>query len=65
MTDEKAGSCGRKRKKKRYDDTDSYHTSKKCRGCPYGFKQYCVGLCWKDVYAGYIGKRRDGDKHGL
>lgn len=33
------------------------HESPKCQGCPYGDRQYCVGICWKDVYAGYPRKR--------
>ena len=37
---------------------DGYHTAEKCRGCPYGFKTYCVGLCWKDVYASVINRGR-------
>lgn len=33
------------------------HESPKCQGCPYGDRQYCVGVCWKDIYAGYPRKK--------
>lgn len=33
------------------------HENPKCKGCPYGNKQYCVGICWKDVYESVLKKR--------
>ena len=44
-------------KKTRKYPVDGYHSAEKCRGCPYGFKTYCVGICWKDAYASVVGRR--------
>ncbi len=30
----------------------------KCHGCPYGNRQHCVGLCWKDTYDSVLKKSR-------
>ncbi len=37
---------------KRHADEEEayYHTAPKCKGCPYGRHQYCVGICWKDAF---------------
>lgn len=30
----------------------------KCKGCPYGDRQHCVGICWKDAYASILSRKR-------
>ena len=45
-------------KKPRKYPVDGYHRAKKCRGCPYGYKTYCVGICWKDTYDSVLKKRK-------
>ena len=37
---------------KRHADEEEayYHTAPKCKSCPYGRHQYCVGICWKDAF---------------
>lgn len=36
---------------------DAYkHDCPTCKGCPYGDRQYCVGICWKKVYASVLNK---------
>ena len=33
------------------EETDEFkRENPKCKGCPYGSRQYCVGICWRDVY---------------
>lgn len=34
------------------------HRSPKCQGCPYGDRQYCVGVCWKSIYDSVLNKKR-------
>ena len=34
------------------------HKSPKCQGCPYGNRQYCVGICWKDAYDSVLNKKK-------
>ena len=40
---------------------DKFFSEGKCKGCPFGYIQYCVGICWKDVYKGYLRKRERPD----
>ncbi len=54
----------RKRKKKKVDYGDGFHTSKVCQSCPYGFKTYCIGVCWKELYKGYPRKTVKTDQAG-
>ena len=49
-----------KKKSKHYDAF--FHTSSKCAGCPYGYMQYCVGICWKEVYKGYVGRHKQKER---
>ena len=37
------------------NEKEYLHMAKKCKGCPYGYKRYCVGVCGKDIYKGYTG----------
>ena len=38
------------------------HGSPKCQGCPYGDRQPCVGICWKEIYDSMLNKRKKKDK---
>ena len=40
------------------NEKEYLHMAKKCKGCPYGYKRYCVGVCWKDIYKGYTGSKK-------
>lgn len=34
------------------------HRSPRCKGCPYGDRQYCVGVCWKAIYDSVLKKNK-------
>ena len=34
------------------------HDSLECKGCFYGDRQYCVGICWKKVYSSVLNRKR-------
>jgi len=52
-------SAGERNKPVRFEPLDEYKKENpKCKGCPYGNRQHCVGLCWKDTYDSVLKKRK-------
>ena len=40
------------------------HKSPGCKGCSYGDRQYCVGICWKKVYESVLNRKRITENSG-
>ena len=40
------------------------HESPDCKGCSYGDRQYCVGICWKKVYESVLNRKRITENSG-